>query len=104
MIFESLFESLQKNELLLLDGGFCRFHIRKDGQLTIREIISYKKGTGKKMLEILKSKNPNSIFAKCPVKLESNAWYNKNGFILEQTEITPKGNKLNCWRLNLKKT
>lgn len=74
MIFETLYESSKRDELLLVDGGFCHWHLRRDGQLTIREIISLKPGQGTLMLNILKSKNPVSIFAKCPVELVSNKW------------------------------
>ena len=38
MIFESLMDSVERGELLLVDGGFCNWHLRRDGQLTIREI------------------------------------------------------------------
>ncbi len=37
MIFDALYESVERNELLLIDGGFCHFHLRKDGQLTIQK-------------------------------------------------------------------
>ena len=39
MIYQALSEAADKGELLLINGGMCRFHIRKDGQCTIREII-----------------------------------------------------------------
>lgn len=39
MIFETLCESAKRDELILVDGGFCHWHLRRDGQLTIREII-----------------------------------------------------------------
>ena len=39
MIFETLNESNERGELLLVDGGMCHYHLRRDGQLTIREII-----------------------------------------------------------------
>lgn len=99
MIFETLWESSQRDELILLDGLFCHFHFRKDGQITIREIISQKPGQGKKALEILKAKNPVCIFAKCPAHLESNNWYKKNGFILVGNEISKTGKTINHWRL-----
>ena len=101
MIFESLYESSQKGELILIDGGFCHFHLRNDGQLTIREIISIRRGAGREMLDLLISRNPYSVFAKCPSELESNSWYKKMGFCLEGTEITKKGKTLNLWRLKL---
>lgn len=99
MIFETLWESSKNGELLLIDGGFCHFHLRKDGQLTIREIISQKKGCGTKMLNILKTIDADSIFAKCPADLESNGWYEKMGFKLTGTEVSKNGRKINHWTL-----
>lgn len=99
MIFDALYESAQRGELLLIDGGFCHFHMRKDGQLTIREIISIKPGAGTTMLLILKQLPCISIFAKCPTNLSSNSWYAKKGFILEGHSFTRTGKQLNHWRL-----
>ena len=101
MVFEIIYKSAQQGELLLVEGGFCRWHIRRDGQLTIYEIISTKPGAGSKILEILKKKPVNSIFAKCPVHLKSNEWYPRQGFELEATVTTKSGDKLNHWRLIL---
>jgi hypothetical protein len=102
MIFETLWESAQKGELLLVDGGMCHFHLRRDGQLTIREIISVRPGAGLVMLNHLKQ-TPGALllFAKCPAELESNAWYAKRGFTNEGTETTKNGRSLNLWRLQL---
>jgi len=102
MIFETLHESAQRGELLLIDGGFCHWHLRRDGQLTIREIISTRRGAGSKMLEMLKRVNRAlSIFAKCPVDLPANAWYERRGFVCEGQEITKTGRVLNLWRYHL---
>ena len=102
MIFETLYESSQRGELLLVNGGLCHWHLRRDGQLTIREIISTKPGAGSQMLSCLKSTaGALSLFAKCPVDLESNAWYAKRGFVLEGVQTTKSGRELNCWRLIL---
>jgi len=102
MIFETLYESAQRGELLLVDGGFCHWHLRRDSQLTIREIISTKPGAGSAMLEILKAVNgAASIFAKCPADLPSNDWYKKRGFVCEGEQITKSGRVLKLWRLRL---
>lgn len=111
MIFETLFESAQKGELLLVEGGLCHWHkCKRDnpkrkiqaGQITIREIISIKPGAGTKMLDRLKTVyGVTSIFARCPVDLASNQWYQKRGFDLEGQEVTKNGRKLNLWRLRL---
>lgn len=102
MIFETLYEASLRGELLLINGGFCHWHLRRDGQLTIREIISTRTGAGSEMLSVLRSvSGAQSIFAKCPVDLPSNDWYKRRGFVLEGYEITPSVRRLNLWRLQL---
>ena len=102
MIFETLYESARRGELLLIDGGFCHWHLRRDGQLTIREIISTRPGAGSEMLEVLR-KTPGALFlfAKCPADLPSNTWYRRHGFICDGEETTKTGRKLMLWRLQL---
>lgn len=102
VIFETLYESAKRGELLLIDGGFCHWHLRRDGQLTIREIISTRKGAGSEMLEMLKRvEGATSIFAKCPADLPANGWYRRRGFVLEGIETTKTGRRLNLWRCRL---
>lgn len=102
MIFETLYESAQRGELLLIEGGFCHWHLRRDGQLTIREIISTRPGAGNEILTRLKqTPGAVSILAKCPVDLESNDWYKRRGFTCEGQETTKTGRVLNLWRLTL---
>jgi hypothetical protein len=101
MIFETLYESAKRGELLLVSGGFCHWHLRRDGQLTIREIISLRPGAGFEMLEILKRKPATSIFAKCPVDLDANSRYSRRGFVCENQETTRNARVLNHWRLAL---
>ncbi len=97
MVFVSLYESLQRGELIMVDGGLCQYRLRRDGQLTIHVILSNKPGVGKQMLEILKLvKGARFLLAKCPIQYESNAWYEKNGFILDRIEGTN-----NIWILSL---
>jgi len=100
MIFNTLHESAKRGELLLIDGGFCHWHLRKDGQLTIREIIATRKGAGSEMLAVLKNIDASSIFAKCPAELDANGWYKKVGFVLEGKQTTKSGRELNLWRLH----
>lgn len=102
MIFDALYESAQRGELLLIEGGFCHWHLRRDGQLTIREIISTRPGAGQKMLTALRyTPGATSIYAKCPAELAANAWYAKRGFALEGCETTKSGKPINLWRLML---
>lgn len=106
MIFETLNDSNERGELLLVDGGMVHWHLRRDGQLTIREIIVAKKqqrqGIGALMLRLLcQTPGATSIFAKCPVDLPANDWYRAMGFNLKGTETTNSGRQLNLWRLPL---
>lgn len=102
MIFNTLYESAQRGELLLIDGGFCHWHLRRDGQLTIREIISTRPGAGSEMLARLTTiPGASSLFAKCPTNLEANDWYERCGFAREGTETTRSGRELILWRLSL---
>jgi hypothetical protein len=103
MIFETLHDSSQKGELMLVGGGMCHWHLRRDGQLTIREIISTRPGAGALMLRRLESvKGATSLFAKCPADLPANAWYTRRGFHVEKAEWTNNGRMLLCWRKSLK--
>lgn len=108
-MFEELMDAAERGELILLPNAICHWHLRRDGQVTIREILvlpsSRGSGIGKLILEMLKEMNPKakSIFAKCPVDLESNGWYKHMGFVLEGQEKTRTGRELNLWRLPLNK-
>ena len=106
MIFETLNESAERRELLLVNGGLCHWHLRRDGQITIREILvlpeSCSAGVGRYMVEQLKQvPGALSIFAKCPMDLTANSWYEHLGFQSEGTEITRTGREVQLWRLSL---
>lgn len=99
MIFESLHDSAEKGELMLIDGGYCRWHLRRNGTITIYEIISTRPGAGWEMLSrLIDMRRP--IQAKCPQDLPSNAWYRRRGFRLAGMETTRSGRMLNIWRLD----
>lgn len=99
MIFESLYESAKRGELLLVDGGMCHYHLRRDGQLTIREIIATRPGAGSEMLAcLLEVPGATSILAKCPADLSANGWYRRRWFRLEGVETTRTGRQVNVWR------
>jgi len=103
MIFETLNEAADRGELMLVDGGLCHWHLRRDGQITIREIIvlpEYRgRGVGTAMLESLKAVDgATSVFAKCPADLTANAWYAARNFDDEGTETTKTGRVLRLWR------
>lgn len=102
MIFESLQESNHKGELILVENGYCRFHKRRDGQVTIYEIISQRSGVGTAMLARLRQvEGATSILARCPADLPSNLFYLSRSFTLEASEMTRGGRLLNVWRLSL---
>lgn len=102
MIFETLYNSAKNNELLLIDGGMCHWHLRKDGQITIYEIISTRRGAGSEMLQVLRDvPGAISIVARCPADLSANLWYAKRGFVLDGTETTKTGKSLKRWKLPL---
>ena len=101
VIFESLHDSAERGELILIDGGYCRWHLRRDGVITIYEILSTRPGAGAAMLAQLIARQPVAIVAKCPADLPSNAWYLRRGFELSATETTRSGRVLNVWRLAL---
>jgi hypothetical protein len=105
-----MYESAQRNELMLVEGGICRYHLckakSKRGQVTIHEIIvlpgAQRNGVATNMLRRLTLiPNATSIFAKCPIALEANEWYRAKGFVLEGVETTKTGTMVNKWRLNL---
>jgi len=95
VIFDALYESSQRGELMLIDGGFCHWHLRRDGQLTIREIISTRAGAGSEMLARLMTV-PG---ATCT--LAANEWYARRGFHCIRGEATKSGKLINVWQLRL---
>lgn len=106
MIFEVLNESAERGELILVDGGMCHWHLRRDGQITIREIlvqpIDRLQGIGREMVEKLTQvQGATSIFAKCPINLPANGWYRHLGFADEGSEWTKSGRELRRWRLQI---
>lgn len=106
MIFEMLEASAEAGELLLVQGGLCRYHLRQDGQLTIYEILVLPKlrgkGIGKMFLEELRQvPDVTSIFAKCPSDLYANGWYQRMGFQHDGIETSSTGREIQRWRLPL---
>ena len=104
MIFETIMDAEKKDEIIC--PYFLRYHLRKDGQLTIYEIWvspkSRREGIGTTLLNDLKAiSDVKSIFAKCPIDLPANEWYKANGFTLEGVDILKSGRKINLWRLML---
>lgn len=102
MIFDALYASAQRGELLCIDGGICHWHLRRDGQLTIQEIIATAPGAGSRMLAILLATlGAIQITAKCLTSLPSNGWYARMGFSLVRTEQIRTGRTVNVWMRSL---
>ena len=106
MVFEALNDSMDRGELILLNGAMCRFHHRRDGQITIHEILVNpsirRSGWGSCLLGMLRERRgAKCIVAKCPTDLDASGWYPKVGFRLTRTETTRSGRVLNVWQLDL---
>ena len=102
MIFETLAESNAHGELLLIDGGYCRWHKRRDATLVIYEILSQRPGAGQEILARLCAvPGIVAIVAKCPADLPANDWYERRGFVCIQHETTRNGRTLRIWRLHV---
>lgn len=96
MIFETLYASAKRGELLLIDGGLCHWHLRRDRMLTIREIISTRPGAGGEMLaRLLAVLGAERIVARCPADLAANDWYRRRGFSLVGTQTSRTGRAIN---------
>ena len=86
MIFAALLEAAERRELILIDDGLCRWHLRKDGIVVIREILvspwMWGHGIGRRMVDDVRAMNPGAtIVAKCPVGYEANVFWRTIGFV-----------------------
>lgn len=99
----SIIESTMKGEVIYIEQnnqivGACKFHKRKDGIITIYEIVVDDrfrgKGLAKQMLQFIGKRGLISL--KCPIDNESNKFYKKIGFRLLKIEEGKKRN-LNVW-------
>ncbi len=103
MIFTALSEAADRGELLLIDAGMCRFHLRKDGVVTIHEILVLPKArrcnVGRRLIVEVQRRHPHAVLrARCPTQThdgrvgEANVFWKHLGFTLvSSTE------KLNLW-------
>lgn len=97
MIFAAMSEAAEKGELVLVDGGMCRWHLRRDGVVVIREIIVLPKrrgaGVGRSMVNAILAWNPGrAVRVRCPAEYESNGFWRRMGF-----ELTGKEKGVNTW-------
>lgn len=97
MIFVAMNEAAERGRLLLVDGGLCRFHLRRDGVVVIREILVLpthrRKGVGRAMVNEVRRRHPGcKLLARCPVPYDSNRFWGMIGFALWRSE-----NGVNEW-------
>ncbi len=88
MILTSLMESADRGELLLVDGGLCRWHRHKrENIVVIRELLVLtgvrRQGVGRRLVKMVCDMNPDCpVLARCPAWYESNAFWRALGFTL----------------------
>ncbi len=102
-MFGELYESWERNELLLRDGAMARIYRRKDGNIRVQEIFSTKSGAGSKLIEEIKLRTGGHLLkASCPLSLPSVTWWPKVGFTEVRRYSSKKGNTIVEfeWRLS----
>lgn len=103
MIYAALSEAAERGELILVDGGMCRFHCRKDGVVVIREVLVLpahrRLGVGRRMVARVRSLHPKArLLAKCPIADAQgrigvgNVFWRHLGFV-----CLSESNGLNTW-------
>ena len=91
MIFAALNEAADHGELLLVAGGLCRFHRRRDGTVTIRELLVLpecrRQGIGRSLVEAVVHRHPGArLLARCPTCYPANGFWPRVGFVLVREE------------------
>lgn len=88
MIFAVLSEAADRGQLLLVEGGLCRFHRRRDGVVVIRELLVLparrRQRIGRGLVrEVLCRAGNRPVQARCPVAYEAgNAFWKAMAFHL----------------------
>ncbi len=106
MVFEVLNDAANRYELLLVHGGLCHYHLRRDGILTIREILVLPgqrgQGIGSGLLVKLAAvPGAVALLARCPADLPSNHFWENRGFRKVAEEWTKSNRRIIVWRLEL---
>lgn len=92
-------EAADRGELLLVQDGLCRFHLRRDGVVVIREllVLPFRRGTGvgRRLVSLVTQAHPGRpVVARCPAAYPANGFWQRLGFTLVETV---RG--VNVWRL-----
>jgi hypothetical protein len=98
MVFQTLYDSYKRNELIMLDGAFARYRKKKDGSIVLYEIFSNGNGQGRKIIDMLLERTDTYVMLKCPETEEANNFYHHLGFVCIDKYVTKNGTVLKVWR------
>jgi GNAT superfamily N-acetyltransferase len=85
VIFAALSEAADRGELFLCESGLCRWHLRRDGVVVVRELLvlpaARRKGVGSALVARVAAANPGALLrARCPAAYEANRFWEALGF------------------------
>lgn len=100
MIFVALSEAADRGQLLLVEGGLCRFHRRRDGVVVIRELLVLparrRQRIGRGLVqEVLCRAGNLPVQARCPAAYEANGFWAAMGF-----RLASQADGVNLWVLS----
>lgn len=105
--FNILYEAMIAGETVSPEGGFCQYHLRRDGQITLHVLLvdpdKRRRGIGRHILQIIRGRHPeaSSIVAKCPEDLPGHHFYPAIGFQRTATETAKSGRVVHTWTLTI---